>query len=467
MTEKGDSKMREICHIFLGVQLIPLLLFGQMTEDDQISLHGDFARFRAQEGWNYVEMYFSIPRERLKYELKDETYVAQFKLGVEIFLGDSLVSRESWQNVDRIDSLGAIQGQELFDQFSTFLNEGMYHVRVTITDLEHAKTGLLEMDLPIQSFSSDSLEMGDIQMALRIVPDRNKSKFVKNGYNILPNPHRVYGPDWPILYYYCEIYNLSPLKGSVDSTYIVNIKLLDMNQHVIRSLPPKIRKRQGSSAVEVGSAVVANLVSGTYVLYFDVIDVARADTVSQEKSFLIYRPSDFADEEQPFIEDRITHTDESFGMTESELDILFEKLQYIADKDEKKLYKNFDLEGKKKFMVTFWRKRDPDLFTEVNEIKQEYFRRLAFADAEFSFGTTKGWQSDEGRIYIIYGEPDQIDRYPNTMGQRPFQVWYYHNIENGIEFVYVDKGGFGDLELVHSTARNEIKDYEWQEKWLK
>lgn len=124
MTEKGDSKMREICHIFLGVQLIPLLLFGQMTEDDQISLHGDFARFRAQEGWNYVEMYFSIPRERLKYELKDETYVAQFKLGVEIFLGDSLVSRESWQNVDRIDSLEPSRDKNSSTNFPPFLMRG-------------------------------------------------------------------------------------------------------------------------------------------------------------------------------------------------------------------------------------------------------------------------------------------------------------------------------------------------------
>jgi len=96
----------------------------------------------------------------------------------------------------------------------------------------------------------------------------------------------------------------------------------------------------------------------------------------------------------------------------------------------------------------------------------EYFQRVAVANARFSIGNKQGWKTDQGRVYLLYGEPDEIDRYPSSLGERPYEIWYYNKIEGGIEFVFVDLTGFGEMQLVHSTSRNEIQDYDWRARWL-
>ena len=39
-----------------------------------------------------------------------------------------------------------------------------------------------------------------------------------------------------------------------------------------------------------------------------------------------------------------------------------------------------------------------------------------------------GYRTDRGRVYLIYGEPDQIDRFPSETNMKPYEVWYYNSI---------------------------------------
>jgi hypothetical protein len=72
-----------------------------------------------------------------------------------------------------------------------------------------------------------------------------------------------------------------------------------------------------------------------------------------------------------------------------------------------------------------------------------------------------GWKTDRGRVYILYGEPDEIRRYPSTQNSRPYETWLYRQLENGVEFDFIDRSGFGDYVLVNSTKRGEIQDDQW------
>jgi GWxTD domain-containing protein len=93
----------------------------------------------------------------------------------------------------------------------------------------------------------------------------------------------------------------------------------------------------------------------------------------------------------------------------------------------------------------FWKPRDPTPGTEENEFKDEFFRRMRHADREFS-GAGPGWRTDRGRIYILNGEPDSIERDPMPSGGFPVEVWIYDSL--GLRFVFVDRTGFGDFRLV-------------------
>jgi hypothetical protein len=63
---------------------------------------------------------------------------------------------------------------------------------------------------------------------------------------------------------------------------------------------------------------------------------------------------------------------------------------------------------------------------------------------------------------ILYAEPDEIERFPSSTSEKPYEIWHYYSIENGVEFIFVDRSAFGDYILVHSTKRGELRDDQWQ-----
>ena len=98
---------------------------------------------------------------------------------------------------------------------------------------------------------------------------------------------------------------------------------------------------------------------------------------------------------------------------------LFEKVSLIMLEEEEEAYRNLpDIESRERFMEEFWKKRDPDPTTEENEFVQEFTERIEEANELFGYGfgskgmnTGRGWNSDQGRIYLVLGPPDRIRRF--------------------------------------------------------
>jgi GWxTD domain-containing protein len=152
------------------------------------------------------------------------------------------------------------------------------------------------------------------------------------------------------------------------------------------------------------------------------------------------------------------------GLTEKELDKEFESARYIAASEERKIYGSLQREGKTEFLIKFWQKRDLSPETPHNEFREDYLARVRSANESFS-GFREGWKTDMGRVLLIYGRPDEIERFPSSNESRSYQIWHYFEIEGGVDFVFVDLKSGGEMELVHSTARNELQDPTWQ-RWL-
>ena len=114
------------------------------------------------------------------------------------------------------------------------------------------------------------------------------------------------------------------------------------------------------------------------------------------------------------------------------------------------------------FLFDFWKNRDPTPTNPVNETKLEFIRRLEYVDINFASGFKKGWKTHRGRVYIMYGEPEELIREEYDAGQKSHELWYYHNIQGGVLFVFADLSGFQDYRLIHSTHQDEIQDYDWK-----
>jgi hypothetical protein len=47
---------------------------------------------------------------------------------------------------------------------------------------------------------------------------------------------------------------------------------------------------------------------------------------------------------------------------------------------------------------------------------------------------------------------------------KPYEIWFYNEIEGGVQFIFGDISGFGNYELLHSTKRGEVNDPDWERR---
>jgi len=139
------------------------------------------------------------------------------------------------------------------------------------------------------------------------------------------------------------------------------------------------------------------------------------------------------------------------------LDVAIEQLQYIASRKEMKKLRNAPKDKKKEYFDAFWKAKDPTPGTETNELMDEYYRRVEFANQHFS-GFREGWKTDMGMIYILFGPPNDVERQPFNVEANPFyeteiyayEIWYYYDLNR--RFIFADHQGFGDYRLENPMA---------------
>lgn len=441
------------------------LIFGQQItlndSEDALEFSLDYAQFRYDQKRVYVEIYYSFYQDQLKYLSQDSLEVATFNIDAKIYHGDSLWYSHNWNSRSILSP--AVTGkkiQELFTLTGFILPPGQYRYVTAIKDLNSEAWGEQSLLLDLSLFPEESLTLSDIELSSYIVQDTSRGLFNKNSYRVIPNPNAIYGLEKPMLYFYAEIYNLS--KGP-DSTYTVQYAILDNNGTEIRAFPPRVRKKGGTSLVEVGGVNVISFPTGKYFFELRVKD-GTGPQVARKKKFFIYRKGEVIKPASVSTTTLSPLSEYYKSLDEKALDEEFYSASYLATKEEREIFKTLDLEAKRDFLVKFWNARDPQPETVRNELRDKHLERLHYANQHFG-GFREGWKTDRGRILLKYGKPDEVEKTPSTGEGRGFEIWRYLHIEGGLIFVFVDKGGYGDLELVHSNARGEIYDPDWR-RWV-
>lgn len=133
---------------------------------------------------------------------------------------------------------------------------------------------------------------------------------------------------------------------------------------------------------------------------------------------------------------------------------LEEEVVYIISPVEREVFLQLTTDRERDlFIEAFWKQRDPTPGSPENEFKNEHYRRINHANHFFGRGTPKpGWKTDRGRIYIILGEPNDIQRFEGKTQVYPTEVWFYQGKTNlglppGFHLVFFQKGGYGEYEL--------------------
>src|SRR5687767_13433371 len=152
-------------------------------------------------------------------------------------------------------------------------------------------------------------------------------------------------------------------------------------------------------------------------------------------------------------------------------DWLEKDVTYIITDEERKAFKKLATDDEReRFIEEFWRRRDPDPDTDENEFKEEYYERIAYANEHFSSGIP-GWKTDRGRIYIMYGKPDERETHPmggsyqrpsweggGSTTTYPFEIWFYRylaGVGSGIEIEFVDPTGSGEYRIARNPNEKD------------
>lgn len=150
-------------------------------------------------------------------------------------------------------------------------------------------------------------------------------------------------------------------------------------------------------------------------------------------------------------------------------------VSYIITPEERSAFLHLETnEERENFIENFWERRNPDQGSAENSYKEEYYRRVAFTNEHYSSGIP-GWKTDRGRIYLMWGPPDETDSHPaggpytrtpeeggGETSTYPFEDWRYRylpGIGENVELEFVDPSGSGEYHLTMDPSEKDALTY--------
>lgn len=353
-------------------------------------------------------------------------------------------------------------------------------VEVTVEDLNARKRGLLYMftgkrkngeayaALTPPPFLGHEFGISDIQFAWEVRKEEG-GNFEKQGLNVIPNPSRSYGLLQPRLTAYYEVYDHRTPEPA-DHTYVVHHELVGPSGDVVTASPDTVTT-SGGEWVKVTTFDLSKLATGKHILRAVVVHPATGDSAVSARAFSVLWKNQF------------------WEMTEQDL---LDEARVLFREDEYDRFRNMTAGDRAQYVDQFWADQDPTPISARNELREEFLRRVAYANRYFS-DQKKGMLTDRGRIYIRFGEPDEVQREvlptqresqlggqvrdlteenisgsmltnKDVVDTRPYEIWDYTRqgeplfpererttSVTGLRFVFIDETGTGHYVLRYSS----------------
>jgi GWxTD domain-containing protein len=448
-----------------------LLLFmflstGIVFCQTELGFDFDYARFKYDSNSVYLEFYYSLNSKDMVMNKYENGKMSEAIVHIEMknSLVDSFFINKDYKIQNIITDNDSLNGQTgLTGVFGFPVPKGKYSLLVKTWDANNPSfSKTIKENIEIEPYD-DKFEISDIELASNIKKDNvdAKSLFYKNTYEVIPNPTMLYSSQTPIAFYYAELYNLTDSTEATDFTFQ---KTLFNSAGVAVYKNSRIIKQIKNSIVEVGTVNLSKHATDSYNLVLSLINNKNKQAFLSSKRFFLYNPGVVDSSLTKNVNTSVLNS--SFGiMTLEECERMFLESKYIAAQVEIDKYESLDsLDAKRTFLANFWKNRDTDPSTPQNEYFNDYMKRVDYANEHFHSSYKEGFLSERGRVYLMYGEPSQRDFYPNESDMKPYEIWFYNEIEGGVTFVFGDISGFGRYELLHSTKRGEVKDDNWKKR---
>jgi GWxTD domain-containing protein len=371
-----------------------------------------------------VDVYVQVPHEEIRFMKEGDTYIGRYEVTLSLFTGaKQLVHEQTWSVDVPVNDFAQTSGSRLYSltHRTVDVDPGSYQLNVVFRDQESRKSSQVKKSLVVTDFARDSIALSDIMLVSRLSIAGEKK-------TIVPNITGSIHPRSEGFFVFFELY-CAPRLDSVDLLY----RIYDSKKNEVyrRSVREAITGAKTQIFMKVDSASIP---MGTYFL--------SAEAVAQDgisgKSFRATTSR--------------TLNVRSLDLPAAVLDIdkAIDQLVYIARETELQYIRDGATQDEKhRRFMEFWAKRDPDPSTQRNELMEEYYGRVQYANQNFGH-YMEGWRTDMGMVFIRFGSPENIERHPMELDTKPYEIWYYYQLSR--QFIFVDETGFGDYRLTYPTT---------------
>ncbi len=442
-----------------------------------------FYTFNSQNG-NYVELCTSIDLNSVVYNQNN----------AEVELTTLICKAENTEEVVYVDKRNIKSGakdannQVMLDIQRAKLTNGNYVLYLSFKDKNSTQPAVEVRDVIRMNYPENELMLSDIQIINTPKKSSTQASNVKNGYVIEPYMFDVIAKDNNILNYYVEIYNADKYFGN-DSLYALTTVIENFTTNrKVEGIMRAERMKSKSTSVIIGNIDLSELEEGSYYLTIEVRDANNILHAYKKEAF-------FKESDKKPTYDQIGIPKDAFVLqfSDKELDENIEVLypiatEYVKEFIDKEL-KNSTKEVKMYFLYSFWQAKNAD---NPQKEWQDYRNRLDFVNKKFTTNIKKGYETDMGRIYLVYGPPSNIidEKFKGSSGFKrrtradyeatpelerdnpdgvtylPYQMWRYDHTpfgESNRTFVfYAPQNDMAEYFLLHSNVRGEKQDMYWE-----
>ncbi|RPI05090.1 MAG: GWxTD domain-containing protein [Ignavibacteriae bacterium] len=448
------------CIGFCGATVLSQPNLQILTAHSKFTMNVSYSRFRYTNTETYLEINFAAypSLTTLIRDTAEFKGMVDFQTKIRNTKTDSLfVNQQVPVPMVLSDTSSASLNRPFIAKITYALPVGDYTLDVKASDrLNTARKDSIAFSFTLSSYGNEP-GISDVDLCSSVTESQNKaSYFYKNSYEVIPNPSLFFGASTkPVIFTYAELYNLKP--GVQDA---LKTQVLDGNGKIVKERA-RLRRFGINNAVDVSTFPTVNIASGKYKFYVLLTDSAGNKIASTEKFIYIYNPK-VVSSAAAFSSAKSA---ELAGLSGEELTDEFRKARYIAYPEDIKTFDKLSTsDAKREFLAKFWTSVESGERGRTDMTRSIYMDRILTAKQRYRVMGKEGWRTDRGRVYILYAEPDDIQRFPNSDNSKPYEIWEYHQIENGVQFIFIDRSGFGDYQLVHSTKRGELQDESWQEQ---
>ncbi|MCX6291924.1 MAG: GWxTD domain-containing protein [Bacteroidetes bacterium] len=354
---------------------------------------------------------------------------------------------------------------DFIDQQRVQLPNGDYVLELKITDKHSAEQSYLSTENISINYSPSQPSISDIEFLESFKPAEQAGSFTKSGYDVIPYVNNYFPKNSGSLKFYAEIYHTKDVAGDEDIlvTYAISGH---QNKKVINNIAGFKKQKASSVSSLIAELPMEDVSSGNYYLEIEVRDKTNKLLASKNKFFQRSKPMEKELNADDLSTIKIDNTFVSYMTNKDTLSDYISSLYPISAQFEVTVEENQmkfnNLESMQQFFYYFWSKRSAQ---NPEQAWLNYKTEVDKVNADFKCVSGKGYESDRGRIYLQYGEPNSIDKNYYEGAAYPYEIWHYYKTmdQSNVKFVFMSRNLTNNcFELIHSTARGEFYDANWQ-----